>query len=587
MTWTLSILAIVLSYLIGSIPFGFLTAKWVKGLDIRTVGSGNIGATNVGRALGFRWFLFVFAFDFAKGLAPAAGFPATIRALSGSPDSLAVVMIAAAAIVGHTFPVYLGFKGGKGVATSLGAMTALDPAAAGVAAMAFALFLVITSYVSLSALLGATGYVLAHCLSVDRPFSGSHAPLSFASLAIVALLFVLHRGNLVRIMKGTEPKVRFGKKSKPTDARSGKILAPALCVLGTLCVATTAVLSTRSPSALRIGSVAIRTVDRASTKHQRAERVEFSEDGTRLAATCPRYNRFVFWKMSSKGELGEFHDVGVGGRAVAVRSLGANWIVLVRPSMDARHLEPAWWQVYDFAGKPLGDRFVVGYDPDDFVILPEASAALILLSGNAEGERQRHSPRLVAVDLSMGVENPSILSTLDFLEAGDDPDRLAVSCNGARAAVSFRGSHRCAIVDIANLRGLEEVRSVVLPEKALPGELAFTREGGLLVSDASQGKLWAIGEESLDAIDLPGPMEGLGLPFGSGLNSVLAVGTLVKTSELAFVDSANRCMLGSFPLRGTAGLAKIRPAGLAYCAARRLMAVANSSGGSVHVLELD
>ena len=124
----LSALSVLAAYLAGSIPFGYLVTYWVKGIDIRTVGSGNLGATNVGRTLGFRYFLLVFLLDMLKGFLPTLGFPMARRA--GSPARgrpTCPSLVALAAILGHTFPVYLKFRGGKGVATSVGAVLALDP----------------------------------------------------------------------------------------------------------------------------------------------------------------------------------------------------------------------------------------------------------------------------------------------------------------------------------------------------------------------------------------------------------------------------------------------------------------------------
>ena len=114
-------LAVLAAYLIGSIPFGYLTARLVKGIDIRTVGSGNLGATNVGRVLGPRYFWLVLALDALKGFGPTWAFPELLRQRADSVPPDLPVLIALATILGHTFPVYLKFRGGKGVATSLGA----------------------------------------------------------------------------------------------------------------------------------------------------------------------------------------------------------------------------------------------------------------------------------------------------------------------------------------------------------------------------------------------------------------------------------------------------------------------------------
>src|SRR5262245_21891584 len=120
----LSILAVALAYLIGAVPTAYLLVRAVKGIDIRTLGSGNVGATNAGRVLG-RWgFVTVFFVDLFKGMLPTLLLPLAVRSIGGDAVVGLPVYVAVAAILGHNFPVYLGFKGGKGVATSLGAVLA-------------------------------------------------------------------------------------------------------------------------------------------------------------------------------------------------------------------------------------------------------------------------------------------------------------------------------------------------------------------------------------------------------------------------------------------------------------------------------
>jgi glycerol-3-phosphate acyltransferase PlsY len=108
------LVALIVAYLVGSIPFGFLVARGFAGVDIRTLGSGNIGATNVGRVLGFRFFWLVFALDYVKGLLPTYYFASLAERISGANLPDLPVGVAVATILGHNFPVYLRFKGGKG-----------------------------------------------------------------------------------------------------------------------------------------------------------------------------------------------------------------------------------------------------------------------------------------------------------------------------------------------------------------------------------------------------------------------------------------------------------------------------------------
>ncbi len=215
-------LAVVVAYLIGAIPFGYLIARAVRGIDIRTMGSGNLGATNVGRVLGRPYFFIVLALDLLKGLIPTAVFSFLVGRLTGETPVDLPVLVGLAAILGHTFPVYLKFRGGKGVATSLGVVLALEPASCAVAVLVFGVVLVITRYMSLASLSGGVGFMAAHFIRVPAPFSREHIAMSLFSIAVVGLLVVRHRSNLQRIWAGTENRVNLGGSPKPGDGqRSG------------------------------------------------------------------------------------------------------------------------------------------------------------------------------------------------------------------------------------------------------------------------------------------------------------------------------------------------------------------------------
>src|SRR5262249_39099310 len=161
---------ILIAYALGSIPFGYLIARAVKGIDIRTVGSGNLGATNVGRVLGARYFWMVLALDLLKGFLPTLVFPWAMRRWLGSVPVDLPVWIALAAILGHTYPVYLRFRGGKGVATSLCVVLALDPVSCAAAAVVFGAVLVVSRYMSLSSLIGGVAFAAAHLLRDPAPW---------------------------------------------------------------------------------------------------------------------------------------------------------------------------------------------------------------------------------------------------------------------------------------------------------------------------------------------------------------------------------------------------------------------------------
>ena len=222
-SFALALLAVVAGYLAGSIPFGYLIAYAKKGIDIRTVGSGNLGATNVGRTLGFRYFLLVLLLDLLKGFLPTWGFPLLLTRFTGSrPDDLPV-LIALAAILGHNFPIYLGFRGGKGVATSLGGVLALDPISCAIAVVGFLAVFVVTRYVSLSALLAGVAFVAAHFWRDPSPWNRNHIAMSLFSIAVLVLLFIRHRTNIARIWAGTERRVSLSRSRSEKPQSCGKV----------------------------------------------------------------------------------------------------------------------------------------------------------------------------------------------------------------------------------------------------------------------------------------------------------------------------------------------------------------------------
>ena len=187
------------AYLLGSIPFSFLVARFWGIEDVRRVGSGNVGATNVLRAAGTTAGLLAFLLDASKGAVAAL---ATQRLEAGA---LLPSLAASAAVLGHMFPVWLGFRGGKGVATGAGAFLPLAPAATGLALGAFAVALLVTRYVSLGSITGAL------CLAVFSFVFGAPAAVAWSATAMAVLIVWKHRGNLERIAKGTER--RLGARS--------------------------------------------------------------------------------------------------------------------------------------------------------------------------------------------------------------------------------------------------------------------------------------------------------------------------------------------------------------------------------------
>ncbi len=199
-----SLLPIVLllsAYLLGSVPFGLLLAK-TKGVDIRRQGSGNIGATNVLRCLGKSLGITCFVLDVLKGFLPAALFPTL-----GNCAAEFGILFGAAAILGHNFPVFLRFKGGKGVATSAGVLLGVAPLAVLLGILTWALVFVISGYVSLGSIIAALAVILTGWVA------GYGTVTALALTLLGALAIYRHRTNIQRLIKGTENKFERKKKS--------------------------------------------------------------------------------------------------------------------------------------------------------------------------------------------------------------------------------------------------------------------------------------------------------------------------------------------------------------------------------------
>ena len=212
----LSLLALV-TYFVGAIPFGLLAGK-LKGVDIREHGSKNIGASNAGRVLGRRFFWIVLALDLLKSLVPMAIASALVWPVPFAQRTQLTFLlwlgVGLAAILGHVFPIYLKFRGGKGVATSAGVILGLWPyfTVAGFAAvLTFVAVLKLSRYISLSSITAAVAFPFAYAaLGILRGWDlqGRQLPLLAISLGISALVIWRHRENIHRLRTGSENKVR-------------------------------------------------------------------------------------------------------------------------------------------------------------------------------------------------------------------------------------------------------------------------------------------------------------------------------------------------------------------------------------------
>jgi acyl phosphate:glycerol-3-phosphate acyltransferase len=195
-----------MAYLLGSIPTGFLVAK-ARGVDIRTVGSGNIGATNAFRVLGKGLGIFVLLMDALKGyVAVQVGAFVIWQLLPDAPLEYLRITAALAAILGHNFTCWLHFKGGKGIATSAGVLIALVPLALAIVLSIFIILFVTTRYVSIGSI------AAAFALPFATWFTQKNVGLTIVMSAIGGLAILKHRKNIQRLLNGTENRIQFKKK---------------------------------------------------------------------------------------------------------------------------------------------------------------------------------------------------------------------------------------------------------------------------------------------------------------------------------------------------------------------------------------
>ena len=201
---------LALAYLAGAIPFGLLIAR-LNGVDIRNVGSKNIGATNVFRCVGKGWGVLTFALDAAKGLVPALVFPRlgkeALPVFQGLENCFGL-LCGVAAILGHNFPIYLKFKGGKGVATSAGVLLGVAPAAVGIGLLGWLVLFLTTRYVSVASI-GAALVVVAASWWLYRA-QGLVLPVVLTLLGLLAVF--RHKNNMQRLLAGTENRFQFRKR---------------------------------------------------------------------------------------------------------------------------------------------------------------------------------------------------------------------------------------------------------------------------------------------------------------------------------------------------------------------------------------
>jgi acyl phosphate:glycerol-3-phosphate acyltransferase len=196
-------LLVLAAYLIGALPTSYAVARLVRGIDLRQHGSGNLGATNAFRVLGWRAATPIFIIDIAKGFIPAFFFPR----LDGREVATWALAYGAAAILGHVYSVYVGFKGGKGVATGAGVFLALAPLAVLVGLVIWLLLVFTTGYVSLASITAAAA------LPIMVALTGAPGEVLVLSVFLSVFVIYAHRANIRRLMRGEEHRFRHGATS--------------------------------------------------------------------------------------------------------------------------------------------------------------------------------------------------------------------------------------------------------------------------------------------------------------------------------------------------------------------------------------
>lgn len=198
------VIAVILAYISGSLPFGLWVGKWARGIDIREHGSGNLGATNAFRVLGRNLGILVLCLDILKGMLPVLLFP---RILGFEPTPGEEVLIGLSAIVGHVLSFFVNFKGGKGVATALGVFLAIAPMEMGIALGIGVVLITVFGYVSLASVTGAV------LLPILMLWNGRPGIVLLVTTLISVVVVIRHKSNIIRLLKGEENRIYPTKNS--------------------------------------------------------------------------------------------------------------------------------------------------------------------------------------------------------------------------------------------------------------------------------------------------------------------------------------------------------------------------------------
>ena len=212
----------VIAFLVGGIPFGYLVGRGLLKDDIRKHGSGNIGATNVTRLLGWKWGFVVLFLDALKGLLPTLATKLYLQD-RGSDElaNLGAILAGICCILGHMYPIWLKMRGGKGVATALGVILVIAPQASGVALATFLIVFGVSRIVGLASIVSVTSFAIAQLTFMGQDvFMFGQLPLTLFSTIIPALIVWKHRSNIRRMWQGDEQQMKAGSESRESTPDS-------------------------------------------------------------------------------------------------------------------------------------------------------------------------------------------------------------------------------------------------------------------------------------------------------------------------------------------------------------------------------
>ncbi|MFT3845171.1 MAG: glycerol-3-phosphate 1-O-acyltransferase PlsY [Lacibacter sp.] len=209
------LLLVISAYIIGSVPTAYWIGKLFFGLDIREHGSKNMGASNTFRVMGPVWGIIVLIIDMAKGVA-AVLLAQNVQSadLLGTEKMFWQLILGLVAVFGHVFPLFAGFKGGKGVATLFGVVLAIQPITALISVAAFLVVVFLTKYISLGSIIATVVFMLC----VWFAFNESNVYIRWFSIVAALLVIITHRSNLVRMIKGSEKKIKWQWKKKKKES---------------------------------------------------------------------------------------------------------------------------------------------------------------------------------------------------------------------------------------------------------------------------------------------------------------------------------------------------------------------------------